>query len=182
MKPQKSGLLAALVLFTAAFSVSWADQTRPLSLGRFEVLPSGKGMLLGGAGEFNAFRQRDAGGNGASALLNLEYQFGKKIFYIGFAAGGLVNSDGGSFVYLGNFADIRYKNYVATPLLSVGAYQKGAGPDLGGTLQFRSSITLAYELEDGSRVGVRVAHISNAGIHDKNPGANEVLLTYGYRF
>lgn len=114
--------------------------------------------------------------------MNLEYRFGRKIFYLGFAAGGLVNSDGGSFLYVGNYADIRYKNYIATPLLSVGRYNKGAGPDLGGVLQFRSSVTLAYELQDGSRVGVRVAHISNARIRESNPGANEVLLTYGLRF
>ncbi len=115
-------------------------------------------------------------------MLNLEYRFGKKIAYLGFAVGGLVTSDSGSFVYVGNYADIRYKNYIATPMLSVGAYRKGAGPDLGGTLEFRSSITLAYEFEDGSRIGLRVAHVSNASIHDDNPGENEVLITCSFRF
>ncbi len=182
MKALKSKFLFVLIVFAAGIKVGWADQARPLSLGPFEVLPSGEERFVVGAGGFNTFRQRDPEGDGASAVLNLEYHFGKKIYYLGFAIGGLVNSDGGSFVYLGNYADIRYKTYVVTPLVSVGAYRRGAGPDLGGTLQFRSSITLAYETKDSSRVGVRVAHTSNAGIYDENPGANEVLITYGSSF
>ncbi|MDH3414440.1 MAG: acyloxyacyl hydrolase [Gammaproteobacteria bacterium] len=182
MKSSKSKLIAALVLFPLAFQAVWADEGSSLSLGPFEVLPGGKGRVMVGLGEFNAFNQRTPKGDGPSAMANLEYRFGKKISYLGFALGGLMNTNSGSFVYVGNYVDIGYKNYVITPLLSVGSYRKGAGPDLGGTLQFRSSITLAYELEDGSRVGVRVAHISNAGIHDENPGANEFLVTYGFPF
>lgn len=135
-----------------------------------------------GGGAFNAFADGGQTEDRTSAMLNIEYRFGKKISYLGFAVGGLVTSDSGSFVYVGNFADIRYKNYIATPLLSVGAYRKGAGPDLGGTLEFRSSITLAYEFEDGSRIGVRFAHTSNATIHDDNPGENEFLMTCSFRF
>ncbi len=182
MKSTIAIIAAALLLLTLVSRGLWAAEAQSLPLGPFEVLPSGKGRIMVGLGEFNAFNQRTPKGDGPSAVANVEYRFGKKISYIGFAVGGMVNSNSGSFVYLGNYADIRYKSYIATPLLSVGAYRKGAGPDLGGTLQFRSSITLAYQLEDGSRVGVRIAHISNAGIHEENPGANEFLITYGMSF
>lgn len=182
MKSRDSNLVFVVLLFSLALNTVRADQGSPLALGPFEVLPSGDGMIMVGAGEFNAFQKQDPGEVGASSELNLEYQFGKKFFYLGFAVGGLANTDGGKFLYLGNYADIRFKKFVATPLLSVGAYRKGSGPDLGGTLQFRSSLTLAYELNNGSRFGVRIAHISNADIHDENPGANEVLITYAFPF
>ncbi len=179
---RKTVFFLATMLIAGAYKAAEADQSQPLSLGPFEVLPSGKGMLMVGAGGFNALWTRHTVGNGSSALLNVEYRFGKKLFYLGLATGGLVNSDSGSFVYVGNYLDIRYKKFIATPLLAVGAYNQGAGPDLGGTLQFRSSLTLAYELEDKSRIGVGIAHISNASIHDENPGENEILVSYSFHF
>lgn len=175
-------LVAIVLFFSSALVAVRADQDAPLDLGPFKLLPSGDGMVVVGAGEFNAFRQRDPGEVGASSVLNLEYRFGKKFFYLGFAIGGLANTDGGKFVYLGNYADIRYKRIIVTPLLSVGAYSRGSGPDLGGTLEFRSSVTVDYEFDNRSRLGVRLAHISNAGIHDENPGLNELLITYAFPF
>ncbi len=176
----KTIFFVATMLITGAYKAAQADQSQPLSLGPFELLPSGKGMLMIGAGAFNAFGQ--TGSEDASAMVNVEYLSGKKIYYLGMVTGGLVNSDSGGFVYVGSYADIRYKRFIATPVLSVGAYNQGASRDLGGTLQFRSSITLAYELEGKSRIGVRVAHTSNAGIHDENPGENEILATYSFYF
>lgn len=175
-------LAAIFLLFSSSPNVVRADRDAPLAFGPFELLPSGDGMVVVGAGEFNAFRQRDPGEVGASSVVNLEYRFGKKFYYLGFAVGGLANTDGGRFVYLGNYADIRYKRIILTPLLSVGAYKRGSGPDLGGTLQFRSSVTVSYEFDNRSRFGVRLAHISNAGIHDENPGLNEVLITFAFPF
>ncbi len=179
---RKTVFFVATMLIAGAYKTAQADQSQPLSLGPFELLPSGKGMLMIGAGGFDALWTRDSVGEGASALLNVEYRFGKKLFYLGVVTGGLVNSDSGGFVYVGNYVDIRYKRFIATPVLSVGAYSQGAGPDLGGTLEFRSSITLAYELENKSRIGVGIAHISNASIHDENPGENEILVSYSFHF
>jgi hypothetical protein len=182
MRSLKSKLLVTSIFLLATFNLAWADQTQPLSLGPLEILPSGKSRLMIGGGSFNVLAGGGQTEDRTAAMLNLEYRFGKKISFLGFAVGGLVTSDSGGFVYVGNYADIRYKRIGATPMLSVGAYRKGAGLDLGGTLEFRSSITLAYELEDGSRFGVRVAHMSNASIYDDNPGENEILLTYDFSF
>ena len=44
--------------------------------------------------------------------------------------------------------------------------------------QFRQSLDLEYRFANGHRLGIRVAHISNASIHNSNPGEEELLLTY----
>lgn len=172
----------AAILLLAGVNALTAQDGEPLTIGAVTVLPDGPGMLELGAGAFNAFiRENDAGGGG-SAAVNLEYRAGQKLFYLGPLFGVLVNADGGAFVYAGAYADLRYRRFILTPSLAAGAYEQGSGPDLGGTLQFRSSVTVAYELEHRSRIGVRVAHISNARLHSENPGENEVLLIYGFRF
>jgi lipid A 3-O-deacylase len=54
----------------------------------------------------------------------------------------------------------------------------GADHDLGGPLEFLTRIELARSLGNGRRVGIMLAHISNAHIGWRNPG-NEILsLTY----
>ncbi|KAA9009072.1 acyloxyacyl hydrolase [Histidinibacterium aquaticum] len=61
--------------------------------------------------------------------------------------------------------------------LMPGFYAPGDGPDIGGNLQFRSSLGVSYEFLNEARVGVYYDHRSNAGIQDDNPG----LETYGLR-
>ena len=65
-----------------------------------------------------------------------------------------------------------------TPVGAVGGYRRSGGEDLGSTFQFRASVELSYQFDNQSRVGVQVAHISNAGTSSRNPGPNELLLTY----
>lgn len=108
----------------------------------------------------------------------IEFRYGEKLFYIGPAVGVLVNGKGGVYGYGGFYGDIAFDRLVVTPLAAVGAYRRGDGPDLGGTLEFRLSINAAYELDDKSRLGLQIAHVSNGGIHQRNPDENEVLLTY----
>lgn len=118
-----------------------------------------------------------------SAAGYVEYRYGKKLFNIvGPLAGIMANTDGGVFGYGGIYGDAKFWNLVVTPFFSVGGYHRGGSKDLGGVFQFREGITIAYEFDkgfnQGSRIGFRYAHISNAGIHDRNPGENELLLTY----
>ncbi|HJT06016.1 MAG TPA: acyloxyacyl hydrolase, partial [Stellaceae bacterium] len=76
------------------------------------------------------------------------------------------------------YADVRLGNLVITPFGGLGGYHRGDGEHLGGTFQFRLSLAVAYEFANRSRLGVQYAHISNARIHDINPGDNELLVTY----
>jgi lipid A 3-O-deacylase len=48
--------------------------------------------------------------------------------------------------------------------------------------QFRTGLGVAYEFDDGTRLGVRVAHVSNAGIHDDNPGEEELYVRFALPF
>jgi len=41
----------------------------------------------------------------------------------------------------------------------------------------RLSLAAAYELDDKSRLGLQIAHVSNAGLDHRNPDDNEVLVT-----
>ena len=68
--------------------------------------------------------------------------------------------------------------YYVTPQLAIGGYGEGGGQDLGGVFQFRQSIDLAWRFDNGHRLGVRGAHISNAGVNEQNPGEDELFLTY----
>jgi hypothetical protein len=60
----------------------------------------------------------------------------------------------------------------------------GAGKDLGGVLEFRSHVELAYRLADEARVGLCFYHLSNGmlfSFHDFNPGTESLVITYTTR-
>jgi hypothetical protein len=67
------------------------------------------------------------------------------------------------------------------PELGAGYYERGDGKDLGGSLEFRSGLEATYRPNDTVRVGVGFYHLSNAGLHEVNPGVNSLLLTIGFR-
>jgi hypothetical protein len=117
-----------------------------------------------------------------SAAGRIELKGGDKLWFLGPAIGLLANTDGGVFGYGGVYADIAYGNFVLTPFLALGGYAEGDGPDLGGVFQFRSSIALSYEFAGKARLGLSFAHISNAGIYDDNPGAEEIYVFYSMPF
>lgn len=111
-------------------------------------------------------------------LPTVQFRFGKKLLYIGPVIGVLANTQGGIFGYAGFYSDIRFGRFVMTPLAGAGAYSRGGSEDLGGVFQFRLSFALSYKFDNRSRLGVQFGHISNAGIHARNPSDNEALLTY----
>ncbi len=54
-----------------------------------------------------------------------EFRFGRKLFYVGPAAGVLANTQGGVFGYAGFYADFAWDRFVLTPLGAIGAYHRG---------------------------------------------------------
>jgi lipid A 3-O-deacylase len=108
----------------------------------------------------------------------IEYRFGRKVFVLGLSLGLMANTDGGLFGYVGTYGDLSYKRIYVTPQMAMGGYHHGDSSDLGGVFQFRLSMDIAYRFDNGHRVGVRAAHISNAGVNDHNPGEEELFLTY----
>ena len=55
-----------------------------------------------------------------------------------------------------------------------GLYSRGTGVDLGGPIEFRSGIEVAYHLENGMRLGLGWDHRSNLEIYSRNPGVKMV--------
>ena len=66
------------------------------------------------------------------------------------------------------------------PGFAVSVFDEGDGKDLGGPIEFRSSLEVSYRVRPRLRVGLIVYHLSNAGIYDLNPGSNSVVLALGF--
>jgi hypothetical protein len=49
-------------------------------------------------------------------------------------------------------------------------YVQGPSKDLGGIFQFRTELRLRTSFDGGAKLGARILHLSNAGIHHCNPG------------
>lgn len=133
-----------------------------------------------GAGVFDVFKRDYTSRRSASGFVEL--RVGEKLYGIGPAIGLMANTDGGVNGYGAIYADLAYGQVIATPFAGLGGYVKGDSSDLGGTFQFRIGSSVAYQFENKLRLGVRVAHISNAGIHNDNPGEEEIYLTVALPF
>lgn len=174
MKIFPKTIIGAILAFLAWGHPVLAEDSQPAAFKADDIgfLADEPSYLDFGAGAF------DIDHPDLSAAGYIEYRYGKKLFFIGPLMGIMANTDGGVFGYGGIYADIKYRKLVTTPFFTVGGYHQGGSKDLRNTFQFRSGIALAYQFDKGSRLGVRFAHISDAGITDKNPGENELLLTY----
>lgn len=173
------GALIALSLFAEASAQDRRDVF--YRVGPVEVLGDTPSYAEAGLGAFDAFAERDSDGERSGAA-QIQLRWGRKLYFIGPAIGLMGNTDGGVFGYGGIYADVAYGNLIVAPVLGLGGYSEGDSKDLGGVFQFRTELGIAYELDDGIRVGARFAHISNAFIHDDNPGEEELFVTFALPF
>jgi len=91
------------------------------------------------------------------------------------------DDEGAAYGYAGVDWDLQVANsFYLIPTLAVGAYHQGDSQDLGGGLQFRTGVEAAYEFEQGNRLGVELSHLSNAGLHDRNPGTELLQVVYAH--
>lgn len=144
--------------------------------GALKVLGDGPSSLNLGLGVWDVFRDYEAVGG------HIEWQFGEKLGFVGPLAGVIANTDGGYLVHAGLYADLAVGEFVITPHTGIGAYEEGDSRDLGGVFEFYSSLTIGYRLDDRAQVGIRFGHISNADLHDRNPGTDMILLNYRHLF
>lgn len=97
--------------------------------------------------------------------------------------GGMATRAGTFYGYLGLRTDVPMDGrWIFSPFWGVGYYSFGGGRDLGGELEFRSGFELAYELEEGERIGLMLYHLSNAGLYERNPGSESLVLSYTKEF
>ncbi len=127
-----------------------------------------------GAGAWEVFRDQ-----AHAAEFDLGYRPDVSWWIFKPQVGVLAASDGDYFGYAGFLTDIYLGHFVFTPNVAVGGYG-GHGFRLGSHVEFRSGIDIAWRFQDTSRLGIGAYHISNAGLTQRNPGDESLLLEYFY--
>lgn len=148
--------------------------------GGIQLLGDDRHYIEIGAGIYDLLTEE--AGSKRSLGGSLELRIGNKLGFIGPMAGAIFNADGGIYGYGGIYMDIKFGNFVLTPQGAIGAYHQGDSSDLGGVFQFRMGTGLTYMFDNGIRVGISFAHISNAGIYEDNGGVEELYLIASFPF
>ena len=117
-----------------------------------------------------------------SVEAGLEYRFRSRAWGLVPAVGAAFTEDGAFWGYGGLRRPFRLgPGWRLTPGFAVSLYEAGStGKDLGGALEFRTSLELSRRFAGGSSLGLAVYHLSNASIHDDNPGSNSVILSWAF--
>lgn len=144
--------------------------------------PETPDLISLGAGSFDVLKNEP---RNRAADFRLEYRFGEatSLLHLGSHvslrpwAGAEVTSDGGLYGGGGLFLDLELGPLAITPSFGAGLHRDGGGKQLGSSMEFRSTIEVAYRFENESRLGVAFGHISNGGLTTLNPGV-EVVTVY----
>lgn len=130
-------------------------------------------LVAGGLGWFDVLDDED------TVDLRLEYRHGGRPWIFKPWAGVEATGEGGLWGGGGVLLDVFLgRRVVLTGSFGAGLFEEGDGKDLGSALEFRSQVELGYRFDDRSRLSVAFSHISNAGIADRNPGAEIVTVYY----
>jgi hypothetical protein len=135
-------------------------------------------LLTFGAGGF------DVNGDETTGAISLEFMDDRRwVWVFQPMVGAMITLDAAVYGYAGLGVDLFFgRRVVLTPSFAVGVYLENGGKDLGHPIEFRTGIKLGYRFDDRSRVGIDFHHLSNAGLDDRNPGANQLLVTYSIPF
>ncbi len=175
-----AGLFALFIIFlSSSLALASGLGTPYYTSGRFSVAGDSYDYADIGLGVFSFHNVDD--GDGATEI-NAELRFGRKFYFVGPLIGMLANTDGGVYGYAGFYADLAYGRFVLTPVMAMGGYSDGKSRRLGGNFLFRLALNFDYQAAERVRLGLRLGHISNANLDDKNPGEDEVLFTFAYGF
>jgi outer membrane protein OmpA-like peptidoglycan-associated protein len=115
-----------------------------------------------------------------SASFDLQLRPGWRLWDFGVFLGGMVTTKGALMGYGGFTFDLHVTdNILILPDAAVGYYSRGGDKVLseGSVAEFRTGIGVAYEFDNGWRLGADFHHISNAGMDKKNPGVEIAALT-----
>ncbi len=139
------------------------------------ALEDKKDYITGYIGYFDVIRN-----DYNSAQFGAEYRARPLQYAIRPMFGVNVTTDGSIYGYAGlNWdAELVKDQLYLIPNFAAGLYHKGDGKNLGGAIEFRSGIELAYQFPNAHRLGVAFNHISNASIYGHNPGSETALVTY----
>jgi hypothetical protein len=114
-----------------------------------------------------------------AGIFGIEYRSNYKPLYLHPFIGAFGTSDSAFYGYFGLGLDLFFgRRIVITPNTAVGYFEKGSGKELGNRVEFRSGVEIAYRFDDKSRLGVAIHHLSNASLGDRNPGVENLIVTY----
>lgn len=172
-------LLAAALFLLALPRLSAAESGAAYKkVGPFDLLGNAAHVIDAGVGEFNASNKQKK----RSGAARVELRIGRKLAFVGPAIGVIANEDDGRYAYAGIYAELAWRKFLLTPVVAAGAYRRGNGLDLGGTLEFRESLEFAYRISERWRAGLSIGHLSNGDIHEGNPGQQDVFVTVAAAF
>jgi outer membrane protein OmpA-like peptidoglycan-associated protein len=144
----------------AAISCATAAHADDLWRSQFEV------------GSFDVFHKAN------SETFDLQLRPGWRLWDFGVFAGGMYTTKNAYMGYAGITYDLRITDHILIlPDAAVGFYQHGDDKNLGNTAEFRTGIGVAYEFDNGWRLGADIHHISNAGLSKRNPGVEIAAIT-----
>lgn len=132
-------------------------------------------FLTFGVGVYDMFDDK------TTAEFRLEYVFSEKhkLWFFTPFVGLTATAQAGTYAYAGIGVDIFFgRRFMITPNFAAGIYGNGDGKDLGHPVEFRSGVNFAYRFDNYSRLGLAFHHISNAGLDERNPGEETLMLTY----
>ncbi len=155
-------MLRGLVLAASAAVFSFATAAHADDLWRSQLE----------VGSFDVFHKAN------SETFDLQLRPGWRLWNFGVFAGGMYTTKNAFMGYAGFTYDLHITdNILILPDVAVGFYQHGDDKNLGNTAEFRSGIGVAYEFDNGWRLGADIHHISNAGMSKRNPGVEIAALT-----
>ena len=121
-------------------------------------------------------------GEDAAGALELQYRFAPAYEGVQPEVGAFVASDESAYGWLGFGRDFPFaRRWVAHISFGAGAYERGDGKELGQTLEFRSAIDVAWRASERLRIGLMLAHLSNAGLSEINPGTETLTVSFAWR-
>ena len=131
-------------------------------------------------GVYNVFNDNKRRNDDQTTVVGGEYRFSSLGYGVRPVIGAQANLDSDAYAYAGLVMEVPlYSDRLwFIPGAAVGAYHHGNGHALGGAIEFRTSAELAYRFNNEHRLGIAIAHLSNAGIYDRNPGQETITVNY----
>ncbi len=132
-----------------------------------------------GGGWYDAIDTVDEAGEA-----HLEFRPGVSIWKLQPLLGVGVTTDGSVMAYAGGRFDVFLgDDLVLSPSLAPAVYAEGDGKDLGSNVVLRFAIDAQYKLENDSRLGLGMYHMSHGNVFgDDNPGVDTLFLSYTIPF
>jgi hypothetical protein len=145
--------------------------------------PASAAEVVLSAGEFDLERASDEGPLAAGIVVRLTgvevWRSARGISLVP-AFGATVSEEDAFYGWAGGALLIPLsERWGLVPQVGAGVYEQGDGKNLGGSLEFRSGLAVMFRASDTLTVGLDFYHLSNAGLHELNPGVNSLMLTFG---